>query len=99
VLEPTVNELPQMRLGPNEQLVFDSIQQMSGCTQDEILDATVEKLPKPDGHDKRKYHLKRALIGLISKQAAVVHGDRIYKAGDVAADMAEVIGETNEVSN
>ena len=65
---------------------------MSGSTQDEILDATAEKLPKPEGHDKRKYHMRRALVSLISKQAAVVHGTRVYQAGDVAADMADVIG-------
>lgn len=97
VLEPTVGELPMMKLGGNEKLVFDVVQQMSGSTQDEILTAVVAKLPAHDGdgRDKRRENMKRALVGLVSKQAVIVHGDRIYKAGDVAAEFAELIGETN----
>lgn len=95
VLEPTAGELPQVKLGGNEKLVYDTIASMSGDTQDDILTAVVAKLPAHDGQgrDKRRENMRRALISLIAKQAVMLHGDRIFKAGDVAAEFAELIGQ------
>jgi hypothetical protein len=91
VLEPTVAELPTLKLGANEQIVFDMVQQMSGCLQEEIIAACVEKMPKLEGRDKRREYVKRALMGLVSKQAVSMHGERIFQVGDVAAEMANLI--------
>lgn len=93
VLEPTTQEQPALKLGANEQIVFDTVQLMSGCTQEEIITAAVEKLPKPEGRDKRRENVRRALLGLATKQGVQLHGDRAYKAGDVGAEMMELIGE------
>lgn len=98
VLEPTVIEAPSAKLGPNEQIVLDTVIELGGGSQDKIVDAAIAKIPKTDGRDKRREYIRRALVGLISKKMIEQRGNDIFKTGDVTADFADLLGAPNESS-
>jgi hypothetical protein len=93
VLEPAIMEAPSLKVGANEQIVLDVVNEMSGATQEAVTLAAIEKIPKSEGKDKRREYVRRALVGLISKHAIMLKGDNVFKAGDVGAEFADLIGE------
>lgn len=92
VLEPAIVEATAPRLGANEQMIFDHVTEAPGLPQEALIAAVVEKTPKPDGRDKRREYARRALLGLISKKLVVLKHDRVFRADDVTADFADLIG-------
>ena len=92
ILEPTVIEAPAPKLGANEQIVYDVIQENSGADQEDVINAAVSRVPKPDGRDKRREYMRRAMTGLISKNVVELHGDLIFLSGDITAEFRELLG-------
>lgn len=92
VLEPTVFESTTVKLGAQEQVVFDTVSRMSGAAVEDVLTEAVKQVPKPEGKDRRREHLRRAMIGLVAKKQIEIRDERVYKAGDVIADFSDLLG-------
>jgi len=92
VLEPTVFESATVKLGAQERLVFDAVSNMSGATVEDVLTEAAKAVPKPEGNDRRREHLRRAMVGLVAKKMIEIRDERVYKAGDVIADFSDLLG-------
>lgn len=92
VLEPTVMEAPTVKLGMNEQLVVETVGALSGQDVETIITETVRQIPKPDGRDKRRERVRRAIMSCVAKGVLEIRDEKVYKAGDVLADFDDLIG-------
>jgi hypothetical protein len=92
VLEPTVVEAATVKLGANEQVVFDTVARMSGGAVEDVVTEAIKLIPKPEGKDRRREHMRRALTSLVAKRSIEIRNEHVYKAGDVIADFTDLLG-------
>ncbi len=53
----------------------------------------MRQIPKPDGRDKRRERVRRALMSCVTKGVLEIRDEKVYRAGDVLADFDDLLGE------
>jgi hypothetical protein len=92
-LDPTVIEVED-KLTPNEQLVWDSL--VVPANLDDLKSLVAPQLPKPEGRDRRREFVAKAIKNMLDKGAIFEQDGMLVRAAQPIADFDVLMGNLEE---